>query len=98
LNFKKIAQDALIKTLRLISLHKELSRDIKFMTIRSFIYYNRKRLKELTLKEDDPVYLLRKNIKTKRLSLKLDYIKLGPFKIQKILSKIIYRLKLSNNM
>ena len=41
------------------------------------------------------VYLLRKNIKTKRPSDKLDHIKLGPFKIQKKLESIIFRLELS---
>jgi hypothetical protein len=34
------------------------------------IYYNKKRLKGLTLLEEDLVYLLRKNIKTKCLSSK----------------------------
>jgi hypothetical protein len=47
-----------------------------------------------TLKEGDKVYLLRKNIATKRLSDKLDHKKLGPFKIAKIKSLVNYRLKL----
>jgi len=34
------------------------------------------------LKEGDKAYLLRKNIKTKRLSDKLDHKKLGPFEIK----------------
>jgi hypothetical protein len=75
------------------NLHKELSRDIKFITNKSLIYYNRKRLKGPTLQEEDPIYLLRKNIKTKRLSTKLDHTKLGPYKIQKILSLLTYELK-----
>ena len=41
------------------------------------------------------VYLLRKNIKTKRLSDKLDYIKLGPFKITEKLGLVIFKLELS---
>ena len=40
------------------------------------------------------VYLLRKNIKTKRSSDKLNYIKLGPFKIQKKLELVIFKLEL----
>ena len=40
------------------------------------------------------VYLLRKNIKTKRPSDKLDHTKLGPFKIQKKLGPITFRLEL----
>jgi hypothetical protein len=45
------------------------------------MYYNKKRLKGSILLEGDLVYLLQKNIKTKHLSLKLDYTKLGLFKI-----------------
>ena len=40
------------------------------------------------------VYLLRKNIKTKRPSDKLDHIKLGPFKIQEKLGLVTFRLEL----
>jgi len=40
------------------------------------------------------VYLLRKYIKTKRLSDKLDYIKLRPFKIKKVLGPILFKLEL----
>jgi hypothetical protein len=47
-----------------------------------------------TLKEGDKVYLLRKNIATKRPSDKLDHKKLGLFKIAKIKSLVNYRLKL----
>ena len=38
------------------------------------------------------VYLLRKNIKTKRLSSKLDYTKLGPYKIEKKLEPVTFKL------
>ena len=48
----------------------------------------------LLLKEGDKVYLLRKNIATKRLSDKLDHKKLRPFKIIEIKSLVNYRLKL----
>ena len=46
------------------------------------------------LKEGDKVYLLRKNIKTKRSSNKLDHKKLGPFKIDKKIGSINYKFKL----
>jgi hypothetical protein len=46
------------------------------------------------LKEGDKVYLLRKNIVTKRPSDKLDHKKLGLFKIAEIKSLVNYRLKL----
>jgi hypothetical protein len=44
------------------------------------------------------VYLLRKHIKTKRLSDKLDYTKLGPFKINKKLGLVTFRLEMPEGM
>ena len=44
------------------------------------------------LKEGDKVYLLRKNINTQRLSNKLDYKKLGLFKIIKVIRLVNYKL------
>ena len=44
------------------------------------------------------VYLLRKNIKTKRLNDKLDYIKLGPFKIKKKLRPVTFKLVMPKGM
>jgi hypothetical protein len=76
------------------NLHKELSQDIKFIATKSLIYYNKKRLKGLTLRGRDLIYLLWKNIKIKRLSTKLDYIKLDLYKIWKVLSLLIYKLEL----
>jgi hypothetical protein len=75
-------------------LHEELSRDIKFIINKSSMYYNRKRLKGLTLSEGDLIYLLRKNIKIKRLSTKLDHTKLSLYKIKKVLDLLTYELKL----
>ena len=40
------------------------------------------------------VYFIRRNIKTKRLSNKLDFKKLGPFKIERQISDTNYRLEL----
>ena len=44
---------------------------------------NIKRSSRLALSERDLIYLTHKNVKIKRLSLKLNYIKLKPFKIKK---------------
>ena len=44
------------------------------------------------------VYLLRKNIKIKRLSDKLDYIKLRLFKIEKKLGPVIFKLIMPKGM
>jgi len=40
------------------------------------------------------VWLLYKNFKLRRLSKKLDYIKIGPFKVTAKILEIIYRLNL----
>ena len=58
------------------------------------MYYNRKRVKGLTLLKGDLVYLLRKNIKTKRLSNKLDFTRLGLFKIKREIKDISIELEL----
>ncbi len=44
------------------------------------------------------VYLLRRNIKTKRPSDKLDHTKLGLYKIIKKLGPVIYRLEMPEGM
>jgi len=44
-------------------------------------YYDARRFKGLDLKEGDKVWLLYKNFKSWWLSKKLDYVRLGPFKI-----------------
>ena len=51
-------------------------------------------MKEPQLKEEDKVYLLRKNLKNFRLSKKLDHKKVDLFIIKKRKSKINYKLKL----
>jgi len=57
-------------------------------------YYNLKKSKGLDLKEGDKVWLLYKNFKLRWLSKKLDYIKIGLFKIVAKILEVIYRLNL----
>jgi len=57
-------------------------------------YYNLKKSKGLDLKEGDKVWLLYKNFKSRRLSKKLNYIKIGLFKIVEKISEVIYRFNL----
>jgi len=57
-------------------------------------YYNLKKFKGLDLKEGDKVWLLYKNFKSRRLSKKLDYVKIGLFKIIVKISEVIYRFNL----
>ena len=60
--------------------------------------YNKSRGRELILKKGDKVYLLRRNIKTKRPTSKLDHIKIGPFSIKKKISDVNYELELPHRM
>ena len=46
------------------------------------------------MREGDKVYLLTKNLKSKRPSSKLDHVRIGPFEVEKQTSKVNYRLKL----
>ena len=75
-----------------------LQRDIKFTSERSAVYHNKKRDRELTLKERDKVYLLRRNIKTKWPSNKLNHMKLRSFWIAKTKRSVNYELELSLTM
>jgi hypothetical protein len=44
------------------SLHKELIEELKFVAEQNMFYYNKRRSQELILKEEDKVYLDRRNI------------------------------------
>jgi hypothetical protein len=68
----------------------QLSRDIEFMNLRMAIYYNRKHGSAPDLKKGEKVWLLRRNIKTKRPSQKLDHQKLRPFVIKEKLGPVNY--------
>jgi len=57
-------------------------------------YYNLKKSKGLDLKEGDKVWLLYKNFKLRWLSKKLDYIKIGLFRIAVKILEVIHRLDL----
>jgi len=65
----------------LINLYIDLTEIAKLVQQRMKKYYNTKRSEGPDLKKGDKVWLLYKNFKSRRLSKKLDYIRLGPFKI-----------------
>ena len=67
---------------------KELNKILK----KIIITINRKRSKGLDFKEGEIVYINIKNIKTQRLSKKLDYIKIRLYKILKKLGLVIFKL------
>ena len=60
-------------------------------------YANKKRITGPLLKKGDKVYLLRKNIKTKWPSNKLDFKKLGLFEILEEIGDINFKLRLLKN-
>jgi len=91
-------QLARIQVSRIKELHSQLASDLQFVAERNAHYYNKKHSQEPTLKEGDKVYLVRKNIKTKRPSDKLDYKKLGPYTIKKVRGRVNYELTLPKNM
>ena len=59
-----------------------------------FKYFNQKKFKGLDFKEGNKVQLLYKNFKSRRLSKKLDYIKLRLFKVLRKIIKVIFKLDL----
>jgi hypothetical protein len=94
----KVAEQVKVTVEKLKGLHQELTRDIEWMSLRSSLYYNSKRLGGSRLKEGDQVYLLRRNVKTTRPSDKLDYKKLDPFKIVRNIRNISFELQLPLTM
>ena len=96
--FAEIIQKVTIQIEQLTLLHKELQKNIQFFIKRSVLYANKKRDKDFTFKKKDKVYLLKRNIKTKRSSNKLNHIKLKSFKILKTKKLINFQLNLSTSM
>ena len=83
---------------KLKELQQGLQEDLVFLQDRMKTYYDQSRLKGPTFERGDKVYLLRKNIKTKRPSDKLDFKKIGPFKVEEVISVTNYRLSLPSNI
>ena len=68
------------------------------MQQRFFKYINKKRKMAPLLKKKNKVYLLTKNLKTKKANKKLNNIKIGPFYVKKARKSKTYELKLSKNI
>jgi len=66
----------------LINLYADLMETAQLVQQRIKKYYNAKRSEGPDLKEGDKVWLLYKNFKSQQLSKKLDYVRLGPFKVK----------------
>jgi hypothetical protein len=61
-------------------------------------YYDEHRVEGPSMKEGDKVYLLQRNLKTRQLSDKLDFKKVGPFTIQEKVAQSNFQLKLPKSM
>ena len=75
-------------------LHHKLSKKIRQQGESTAQQVNKKRLKGPTFKKEDKVYLLMKNLKSKRKCKKLDHVQIEPFKVEQPTSNVNYRLKL----
>ena len=60
-------------------------------------YINKRRKEDSQLKEGDKVYILIKNLTTKRLNKKLNHMKVGPFFIKAVKGPVNYELNLLKN-
>ena len=76
------------------ALHKQIAEQIKTRNDKTAIRINKKRKNRPQLKERDRVYLLTKNIRSKRLSKKLDHVKVRLFLIKRQKGLVNYKLDL----
>ena len=77
---------------------KEIHSNIVKMQQRSAAYQNKKRKTMPQLKERDKVYLLTKNLKTKKASKKLNHVKIGSFFIKQQKESVNYELDLPSDI
>jgi hypothetical protein len=80
------------------ALHAMLKEELEFVRTRMKKFYDKNRLEGPRLEREDMVYLISRNIKTKRPSKKLDFKKLGPFKIKEKIGDVNFRLELPATM
>jgi hypothetical protein len=84
--------------MKLKAFYKKLAVDLVFFTKKIISYYDRYCSIEPIFKKRDKVYLIRRNIQTKQLNIKLDHKKLGLFKIKRIIKPVNNKLVLPNTM
>ncbi len=93
---KTIDSDAWTRRLR--ELHEELKAEIRWSQDVAKEQANKNRLPAPDLRPGDYVWLLRRHIQTTRPSTKLDYKRLGRFKVLERVGTHAYRLKLPPTM
>jgi hypothetical protein len=75
-------------------LYAILKDELEFVRTRMKQYYDKYRLEGPYLERGDKVYLISRNLYTSRLSKKLDFKKIGLFRIDERISNNNYRLSL----
>ena len=73
-----------------------MAQELRFFLVKSALYYNKTRNKNITFKKRNKVYLLRKNVKIIKPNNKLNYVKIGLFKILKSIKGVSFKLNLLN--
>ena len=76
---------------------KNIRKNIQKMHLKSERYVNKKRKKGPQLKEKNKIYLLTKNLTTKRFNKKLNYTKIESFFIKAVKRSVNYELSLPEN-
>ena len=76
---------------------KNIKENIQKMHLKSERYVNKKRKKDSQLKERNKVYLLTKNLTTKRSTKKLNHAKIESFFIKTVKESVSYELSLPKN-
>ena len=89
---------AAVKADQMHALHAMLKEELEFVRLRMKQHYDKHRLEGPRLERGDKVYLISRNLRTKRPSKKLDFKKMGPFKVDERISTSNYRLSLPGTM
>ena len=85
---------AAVKVDQIHTLHAMLKEELEFVRLRMKQHYDKHKLEGPRLERGDKVYLILRNLRTKRLSKKLDFRKIRLFKVDEQISDNNYRLSL----
>ena len=88
------AQSAMKRVKTLKKIHSNIVR----MQQKSAVYQDKKRKTMPQLKKGDKIYLLTKNLKTKKVSKKLNHVKVGSFFIKQQKRSVNYELNLFSDI
>jgi hypothetical protein len=83
---------------RILEIHKDMKARLVEAQEQQKRYADKSRKQNPNISVGDKVWLLRRNLKTRRPSDKLDYRCLGPFRMSKQVNKVAYRLDLPSSM